>query len=93
MGVISTVRGVKTCQDQATVARGWPGVIAMHMFLSHVAIWRGLSLVVGVIRSSGARGKKPQDAVLPSADLVSWCDGARSRREDELARMRQAASK
>lgn len=65
----------------------------MHMYLSHIAIWRGLSLVVGVIRSSGAGAEKAQDAMSPGTDLVSWCDGARSRREDELARMRQAESK
>jgi hypothetical protein len=62
----------------------------MHIYLSHIAIWRALSLLVGVIRTSGEGGKKPQDEVPPSTDLVSWCDGARSRREDELARMRQA---
>lgn len=65
----------------------------MHMHFSHIPIWRGLSLVMGIIRSGDQAGKEPQGEVSSDPGLVSWCDGARSRREDELARIRQTQSK
>jgi hypothetical protein len=40
----------------------------------------------------GKRNRDREDRVMPVHDeLVSWRDGARSRREDELARSRQTA--
>jgi len=39
----------------------------------------------------GKLNRDGKDPMTPVRDeLVSWCDGARSRREDELARSRQA---
>jgi hypothetical protein len=58
----------------------------MQTLSAHSAFWRGVSLFAGMLS-----GKVEQDAgvdppVPRDRDLVSWRPGARSRREDELAR-------
>jgi hypothetical protein len=56
------------------------------------ARWRGLQLFAGMLWGKSVRpiaaGAKPPAA----GDLVSWRAGARSRREDELERMRTEAA-
>jgi hypothetical protein len=56
------------------------------------ARWRGLQLFAGMLWGKAARpatlGAKPP---VPG-DLVSWRAGARSRREDELERIRTEAA-
>jgi hypothetical protein len=61
-------------------------VIEMQTLYAHSAFWRGVSLFAGMLS-----GKVEQDAgaelpVPRDRNLVSWRPGARSRREDELAR-------
>jgi hypothetical protein len=61
----------------------------MQTLLTHSAFWRGVSLFAGML--IGKLNRDGIDPMTPVRDeLVSWCDGARSRREDELARSRQA---
>ena len=61
----------------------------MQTHFAHPAIWRGLSLLVGPLVGRLASGRETGAVRSDRGDLVSWCAGARSRREDELARMRQ----
>jgi hypothetical protein len=62
----------------------------MQTLLAHSAFWRGVSLFAGML--IGKLHRDIEDPIAPVRDeLVSWCEGARSRREDELARSRQAA--
>ena len=62
----------------------------MHMLLARSALTRGMQLVAGMLSVVTT-----QDAVLERSsnasefELVSWTSNARSRREDELARIRQ----
>ncbi|GLQ51031.1 hypothetical protein GCM10010872_24800 [Dyella flava] len=62
----------------------------MHMLLARSAFSRGMQLVAGmlsvVITQDATRGRKRNT---PEFDLVSWTSSAQSRREDELARIRQ----
>jgi hypothetical protein len=59
----------------------------MQTLLAHSAFWRGVSLFAGML--IGKRNGDMEGQVSPVRDeLVSWRDGARSRREDELARSR-----
>lgn len=60
----------------------------MQTLLAHSAFWRGVSLFAGMLFGKIARNKGT-GVVYRGGDLVSWRPGARSRREDELARSRQ----
>jgi hypothetical protein len=66
----------------------------MQTLIAHSAFWRGVSLFAGMLS-----GKTISTAELGTStdrgtgDLVSWCAGARSRREDELARSRQTGGR
>jgi hypothetical protein len=62
----------------------------MHMLLARSAFTRGMQLVAGMLSVITA-----QDALTARSSstsefsLVSWTSSARSRREDELARIQQ----
>jgi hypothetical protein len=60
----------------------------MHTLLAHSAFWRGMAVFAGMLFGKAVQDAKPA-AVSRTDELVSWCHGARSRREDELARSRQ----
>jgi len=55
------------------------------------ALWRGLQLFAGMLWGKSAQPAKPRAPARAAGDLVSWRAGARSRREDELERMRDEA--
>jgi hypothetical protein len=62
----------------------------MHMLLARSALARGMQLVAGmlsVVITQDATVKRSHGAA--EFKLVSWTSNARSRREDELARIRQ----
>ncbi len=61
----------------------------MQTHFAHPANWRELPLVVGALVGRLAWGRETRVAEPLGGNLVSWCAGARSRREDELARIRQ----
>ena len=63
----------------------------MQTLIAHSALWRGVSQFAGMLFIKVA-GKAQLNITAEggSRELVSWCSGARSRREDELARSRQA---
>ncbi|WP_155950954.1 MULTISPECIES: hypothetical protein [Rhodanobacter] len=64
-------------------------MIDMQTLLAHSAFWRGVSLFAGMLLGKIIRDAKPAASPPRNAgDLVSWNPGARSRREDELARSR-----
>lgn len=63
----------------------------MQTLLAHSAFWRGVSLFAGMLTGRTIRDARPLTAPVRNGELVSWCAGARSRREDELARNRWAA--
>ncbi|MEO6799162.1 MAG: hypothetical protein ABI178_04435 [Rhodanobacter sp.] len=56
---------------------------------AHPAAWRGLLLFAGMLLGKFIKPAKPEAPPPQMGDLVSWLPGARSRREDELERMRQ----
>jgi hypothetical protein len=62
----------------------------MHMLLARSAWVRGMQLVAGML-SNHTRNTHTQAVsdTLAELKLVSWTSNARSRREDELARVRQ----
>ena len=62
----------------------------MQTLIAHSALWRGVSQFAGMLLIKVA-GKAQLNitAEVDGSELVSWCSGARSRREDELARSRQ----
>jgi hypothetical protein len=62
----------------------------MQTLLAHSAFWRGMSVFAGMLTGKSESDTKPAATAARNVELVSWCEGARSRREDELARMRQA---
>jgi hypothetical protein len=62
----------------------------MHTLIAHSAFWRGMSVFAGMLLGKIARDAKSSVATTHQDELVSWCKGARSRREDELARSRQS---
>ena len=62
----------------------------MQTSFEHPAAWRGLLLFAGMLWGKSTRQVKSEIALPMVGDLVSWSSGARSRREDELERMRQA---
>jgi len=62
----------------------------MQTLIAHSAFWRGVLLFAGTQLGKVVRNTGPAVSPPPGArDLVSWNPGARSRREDELARSRQ----
>ena len=62
----------------------------MHMLLARSAIVRGMQLVAGMLT---VNTRQDSQAVvkdtLTELKLVSWTSNVHSRREDELARLRQ----
>lgn len=60
----------------------------MHMLLARSAIMRGMQLVAGMLSHTTQDARSESDTIA-GFQLVSWTSGARSRREDELARFRQ----
>ena len=68
----------------------------MHMLIARSAIERGMQLLAGmlaVVRAQEAKRKIASEATSDAPfQLVSWCSEARSRREDELARSRNASA-
>ena len=60
----------------------------MHTLLAHSAFWRGMAVFAGMLTGKTIRDTQPSKAAARNDELVSWCEGARSRREDELARSR-----
>ena len=61
----------------------------MQTLLAHSAFWRGVSLFAGMLVGKIVRDSKLGVAPVRRDELVSWSSGARSRREDELARTRR----
>jgi len=61
----------------------------MQTLLAHSAFWRGVSLFAGMLLGKIVRDSEHRTALVRRDELVSWSSGARSRREDELARSRQ----
>ena len=61
----------------------------MQTLLAHSAFWRGVSLFAGMLLGKAIRDTRSVTTPVRDDELVSWCAGARSRREDELARSRQ----
>ncbi len=57
---------------------------------AYPAAWRGLLLFAGKLIGKATESSRSRTALPLSGSLVSWCAGARSRREDELARIRQS---
>ncbi|MFA6230741.1 MAG: hypothetical protein WC617_11325 [Rhodanobacter sp.] len=62
----------------------------MQTLFAHPAAWRGFALFAGTLAAKVATDAGTDISSLKSDDLVSWCSGAKSRREDELARQRQS---
>lgn len=58
--------------------------------LLHPAVWRGLLLFAGMLWGKSIKPASADTAPSRLGELVSWRAGARSRREDELERMRKA---
>ncbi len=58
----------------------------MQTLLAHSAFWRGVALFAGMLLGEIARDSKAGMRLVRRDELVSWSSGARSRREDELAR-------
>ncbi|MGH8157664.1 MAG: hypothetical protein ACREPQ_06055 [Rhodanobacter sp.] len=63
----------------------------MHTLFAHSVFWRVVSPLAGMLSEEIAKDTKPAGATA-CRELVTWSPGARSRREDELARSRQAES-
>lgn len=63
----------------------------MQTFFAHLAVWRGLALFAGTLIGKASEDLQPDTASSQEGNLVSWCAGAQSRREDELARARGGA--
>jgi hypothetical protein len=63
----------------------------MHMLLARSAWVRGMQLVAGMLTHHMTTGEETpaESGDLSEFKLVSWTSNARSRREDELARIRQ----
>jgi hypothetical protein len=62
----------------------------MHMLLARSALTRGMQLVAGmlsVVTTQDAKFGRSRNT--SEFKLVSWTSNAQSRREDELARIRQ----
>lgn len=68
------------------------GVTDMHTLLARSALDCGAKLVAGMLLIIGVETPRPRPIKRSERgfELVSWRAGARSRREDELARSREA---
>ena len=63
----------------------------MQTLIAHSALWRGVTQFAGMLWVKVAGEAQLNITAAPGdSELVSWCSTARSRREDELARSRQA---
>lgn len=58
----------------------------MSIPLAHPALWRALGLFAGTLLGKFFKDKAPANFI-DHQRLVCWSPGARSRREDELARI------
>lgn len=63
----------------------------MHTLLAHPTFWRAVLPFAGMLSGKIAKDKRPA-RTSGHDELVTWNPGARSRREDELARSRQTES-
>jgi hypothetical protein len=63
----------------------------MQTLIAHSAVWRAVALFAGMLMGKIAWNTRPAGST-GCGELVSWCAGAQSRREDELARSRQTES-
>jgi hypothetical protein len=63
----------------------------MQTLLAHSAFWRGVALFAGMLLGKIARDSTTGMSMVRRDELVSWNSAARSRREDELARARDAS--
>jgi len=61
----------------------------MQMSLTGSAFGRGIQRIAGMIAAKAGQDAKTRNKTASEFHLVSWQPGARSRREDELARARQ----
>lgn len=61
----------------------------MHMLLARSALTRGMQLVAGMLSVVTQDATVERSRNASEFKLVSWTSNARSRREDELARIRQ----
>lgn len=61
----------------------------MHMLLARSALTRGMQLVAGMLSVVTQDATVEHSRNASEFKLVSWTSNARSRREDELARIRQ----
>lgn len=61
----------------------------MHMLLARSALTRGMQLVAGMLSVVTQDATVERSRSASEFKLVSWTSNARSRREDELARIRQ----
>jgi hypothetical protein len=64
----------------------------MHALFEHSAVGRGVSVFARMLLGKVISDVAPDRAIAQASDLVSWCSGGRSRREDELARSSQLHS-
>jgi len=62
----------------------------MQTLFAQPAVWRGFALFAGTLTAKVTKDEIADTLTPEGDDLVSWCSGAKSRREDELARQRQA---
>ncbi|GAB2585495.1 hypothetical protein ISP15_10790 [Dyella jejuensis] len=60
----------------------------MHMLLARSAMVRGMQLVAGMLSVLAMQDARPE-TIASEFKLVSWASNVHSRREDELARIRQ----
>lgn len=61
----------------------------MHMLLARSALVRGMQLVAGMLSVTVKQDAVKESSTLSELKLVSWTSSARSRREDEMARIQQ----
>jgi hypothetical protein len=65
----------------------------MHMLIARSALMRGMQLVAGMLTVVTTQDALPErNGNASEFSLVSWTSNARSRREDELARISQRQS-
>ena len=67
----------------------------MQTLIAHSALWRGVAQFAGMLGAKVARSASTHLDIttVRGGELVCWCSTARSRREDELARSRQARAR
>jgi hypothetical protein len=86
------LKSMCTLRETLLASLGCTGAVEgdhMHALFAHSAFWRGMSVFAGMLMGKVVWDAEPSAAMTREDELVSWCDGARSRREDELARSRQ----